>query len=84
METKNLIIICITAIVCIGIIVGALVLVNTGAGDSSSSNNVANNVPSVDNDDSSSNDNGMRIINGTIYSGGYTNDGRIVCTLYVS
>ena len=25
----------------------------------------------------------MRIINGTIYSGGYTNDGRIVCTLYV-
>lgn len=75
METKNLIIICVTAIVCMAIIASAFVLLNNGTDDSISSNNVAN-------VDSSSEENGMRIINGTI-ANGYTTDGRAVCTVYV-
>ncbi len=82
METKNLIIICVTAIICIGIIVGAFVLLNIGSDDFSSSNNL-NTVSSIDNSaDSISKENNMRIINGTIASG-YTTDGRTVCTVYV-
>ena len=98
METKNLIIICLTAIICIAIIAGTFVLLNNGAGDANSSND-ASASSSIDNSDSDSSDdasvsvdnnddsnsksNKMRIINGTIYAGGYSTDGRTVCTVYV-
>ena len=82
METKNLIIICVTAILCIGIIVGAFVLLNNGA-DESSSFNIVNTDSSVDNsDDSSSKSDNMRIMNGTI-ANGYSTDGKAHCSFYV-
>ena len=78
-SSNHLLIICVTVILCVAIIAGAFILLNNGSNDSSSSNNA---VSSASSEDSISNDNNMRIINGTIASG-YTTDGRTVCTVYV-
>ena len=60
------------------VIAGAFVLLNSGSDESTNIDDVS----SVVDEDSSSQDDGMRIMNGTIASG-YTTDGRTVCTVYV-
>ena len=86
METKNLIIICVTAIVCIGIIAGALILLNDGSNNNSNAvssvENNSNAVSSVDNNEDSSSNNGMRIQSGSVNVAS-TNDGKTVCDVYV-
>ena len=60
METKNLIILCVTAIICLGIIAGAFVLLNDGSDDSTAAvdnettDAVSNDTDEVDSDDDSS------------------------------
>lgn len=85
-SNKNILIICATVIICVIVIAGAIVLLSNGSNDSVSSNGEVNDdsVSADENvDDTSSESNGMRIISGSIYSGGYSTDGRIVCNVYV-
>ena len=92
METKNLIIICVTAILCICIIAGAFVLLNDGSNnnevnpvssdDNSVNSNKVDSVSSEDNSANSSSNNGMRIQNGSV-NVACTNDGKTVCDVYV-